>query len=237
MSSTQSELEARLAALERKHYTPPIKKREIPHIRLEDRRGQDPPPPPPDPRHSMTTPDHRGAELAAKRKAENSEKMQAMIHDGPRNRQMATDISELAKAGGIIVIAAADDHSNLIHKALPGLRRASVDVLTAGDQSDEIVERFQAGKTRILIADGRLIGDWVTDCNGLVAVYLASPTQAVQVTAKIARLLLPRPDRHVCLLGPVDVNLEGVLDGVRRLHRDQFNLRDMEHLRHVTRHP
>ena len=146
--------------------------------------------------------------------------------DPGRNELICRDIAIEASNGGGICLVLTDrkSHCEAIDELL---RRYGVfpDVLTGNTgntQRRAIVERLRAGKTRVLIATGQLIGEGF-DCRELSTLFMATPISFPgRVLQYLGRVLRPAPGKEsATVYDYVDKNV-GVLCASARARRQVY---------------
>ncbi len=126
---------------------------------------------------------------------EYSRALQELTENHQRTALIAADIAQEAKTGGGILLCLTDrkSHAESLFCALQRHQQNS-EILT-GDLSAgkraEIVERLNAGKIKVLIATGQLIGEGF-DCKGLSTLFFTTPiSYHGRVIQYLGRVLRP----------------------------------------------
>ena len=103
-----------------------------------------------------------------------------LTQDPERNLQICTDVSFAARQTGngiCLILTDRKQHCDELRKILLKKFRIDSDLLT-GDLSksdrESVVRNLNAGKTKVLIATGQLIGEGF-DCKALTTLFLATP--------------------------------------------------------------
>ena len=146
---------------------------------------------------------------------EYSRMLSDLTADHGRNALIAADVAREATNGGGICLVLSDrkEHCGALSDILRG-RGIPSDVLTGGVCDTErkaIVERLQAGETKVLIATGQLIGEGF-DCRELQTLFLATPIKFEgRLIQYLGRILRPAPGKdRATVYDYVDTNV-GVL--------------------------
>ena len=110
--------------------------------------------------------------------AEYSQMLSELTLDSSRNRLIVGDIIKEASNGGGVCLVLSDrkEHCHALQDML-SKQGMNADVLTGSVCNGErktIVERLHAGKVKVLIATGQLIGEGF-DCKGLSTLHMACP--------------------------------------------------------------
>ena len=118
---------------------------------------------------------------------------------GPRNRQIAADVTHyLHEADGpVLVLSDRKSHCEILQTMLADLGTPAE--LLTGDLSNrkrtETVERIRAGKVKAIVATGSLVGEGF-DLPALSAMFLTTPIKyAGRVTQYVGRVLRPAPGK------------------------------------------
>ena len=160
---------------------------------------------------------------------EYSRMLSELTHDPERNRLIASDLANEASTGGGVCLALSDRkaHCEALRGILENDFGQACEVLT-GDlpaaERHDLVERLNAGKVKVLIATGQLIGEGF-DCRGLSTLFLCTPIRfSGRVLQYLGRVLRPAPgkdrakvfdyvDRHVGPLVAAAAARRGVYGG------------------------
>jgi superfamily II DNA or RNA helicase len=150
-----------------------------------------------------------------------------LTEDESRNRLIVRDIVKEASNGGGVCLALSDrkTHCETI-KAMLHDSGIGADVLTGEVSNGErkaIVERLSAGKIRVLIATGQLIGEGF-DAKSLQTLFLATPIKFDgRLTQYLGRVLRPAPGKdHATIYDYVDGNV-GVLAASARARQKVYS--------------
>ena len=146
---------------------------------------------------------------------EYSKMLSELTEDPERNHLIASDVASEANNGGGICLELSDRKAHC--EALQALlHKFNLDSeLLTGDvparQRQDIVERLNQGKVKVLIATGQLIGEGF-DCKGLQTLFMATPIKFNgRVLQYLGRVLRPAPGkRKAKVYDYVDINV-GVL--------------------------
>ena len=118
-----------------------------------------------------------------------------LTQDPTRNMQIVQDVArEVSNGGGICVVLS--DRKNQCSSIQDGLARKGIksDLLTGDVPDDErkvIVNNLNAGRIKVLIATGQLLGEGF-DCRGLQTLFLATPIRFDgRVLQYLGRVLRP----------------------------------------------
>lgn len=152
---------------------------------------------------------------------EYSKMLSELTQDEQRNLLIASDIAREALNGGGISLVLSDrkTHCEAIQELLQDSFGISSDLLT-GDvpakQRQDIVDRLNQGKVKVLIATGQLIGEGF-DCKGLSTLFMATPIKFNgRVLQYLGRVLRPAPGKSKArVYDYVDTNV-GVLKASAR---------------------
>lgn len=135
-----------------------------------------------------------------------------LCEDPQRNVMIADDIAREAGNGGGTCLVLSDRKSHLA--VMPHNKGISADVLTGNASSKErgaIVDRLNAGNSKVLIATGQLIGEGF-DATSLRTLFLTTPAKFDgRLIQYLGRVLRPAPGKDKAkVYDYVDVNV-GVL--------------------------
>lgn len=157
---------------------------------------------------------------------EYSRMLSELTEDESRNRLIVADIVKGASNGGGVCLALSDrkSHCDTI-KAMLHDAGIGADVLTGEVSNGErkaIVDRLSAGKVRVLIATGQLIGEGF-DAKSLQTLFLATPIKFDgRLTQYLGRVLRPAPGKdHATIYDYVDSQI-GVLAASARARQKVF---------------
>ena len=166
--------------------------------------------------------------------SEYSKMLTELTKDERRNQLIASDIAQEAlriaqdaPGGAGICLALSDrkSHCEILRHALECNYGRACEVLT-GDMTtgrrQDLVERLNAGKIRVLIATGQLIGEGF-DCRALASLFLCTPISFDgRVLQYLGRVLRPAPGKEKArVFDYVDVNV-GVLMTAAKKRRQVY---------------
>ncbi len=146
---------------------------------------------------------------------EYSKMLSELTQDDERNQLIAGDVAQEAQNGGGICLILSDrkNHCERLHAILSrgGVSSAVLTGDVSNSQRKDIVSRLTAGKIKILIATGQLIGEGF-DCPEMQTLFLTTPIKfSGRVLQYLGRVLRPAPGKEKAkLFDYVDVNV-GVL--------------------------
>ena len=136
--------------------------------------------------------------------------------DDERNHLIAGDVARESQNGGGICLVLSDrrGHCERLKSVLLDKFKVPAEVLTgdvSNSQRKDIVSRLNAGKIKILIATGQLIGEGF-DCPEMQTLFLATPIKfSGRVLQYLGRILRPAPGKeNARVFDYVDANV-GVL--------------------------
>jgi len=152
---------------------------------------------------------------------EYSEMLSELTQDIERNRLIASDVaSETNNGGGIsLVLSDRKAHCEALQGLLQNRFNISSELLT-GDiptkQRQDIVNRLNQGKVKVLIATGQLIGEGF-DCKGLSTLFMATPVRFNgRVLQYVGRVMRPSPGKKKAkVYDYIDSNI-GVLEAAAK---------------------
>ncbi len=164
---------------------------------------------------------------------EYSKMLSELTEDSERNELIASDVTREAQNGNGICLVLSDRkaHCEALQAALSDKFGVSSEVLT-GDRSSsqrkDIVSRLNAGKIKILIATGQLIGEGF-DLPALSTLFLSTPIRFSGRTIQyMGRILRPAPGKRQAKLYDY-IDPVGVLKAsakarrwIYRDHEDQY---------------
>lgn len=162
--------------------------------------------------------------------SEYSRMLSELTQDPKRNRLIAGDIAKEANNGGGICLCLSDRrmHCKALQRILQEDFETDAEVLTGetpAAQRQDLVERLNAGKVRVLIATGQLIGEGF-DCRGLQTLFLATPIRfSGRVIQYLGRVLRPAPGKDSAKLYEYLDNV-GVLVAAARARRRVYQQRN-----------
>jgi superfamily II DNA or RNA helicase len=152
-----------------------------------------------------------------------------LTEDRSRNRLIAGDILKEASNGGGVCLVLSDrkEHCRDLHDIL-SKQGMNADILTGATANKErkaIVERLNAGKVKVLIATGQLIGEGF-DCKGLSTLFMATPIKFDgRVIQYVGRVLRAAPGkRQAKIYDYIDNNI-GVLAASARARQKVYQNR------------
>ncbi len=130
---------------------------------------------------------------------EYSRMLSELTEDRPRNELIAQDVAREASNGGGISLVLTDrkSHADIIRDLLA--RQGVESRLLTGDVKNgerrQVVEDLNAGKVKVLVATGQLIGEGF-DCKALITLFLATPIRFDgRVLQYLGRVLRPAPGK------------------------------------------
>jgi len=148
---------------------------------------------------------------------EYSKMLSELTLDDDRNRLIAADIAaEAASQPGIcLVLTDRKKHCESLGALLRYGFSLPVDILT-GDlnagQRQQVMDRLQEGRIKVLIATGQLIGEGF-DCRELTTLFMATPVRfSGRIIQYLGRILRPAPGKkRARVFDYVDINVEPLL--------------------------
>jgi len=148
---------------------------------------------------------------------EYSKMLSELTLDDDRNRLIAADIAaEAASHPGIcLVLTDRKKHCESLGALLRYGFSLPVDILT-GDlnagQRQQVMDRLQEGRIKVLIATGQLIGEGF-DCRELTTLFMATPVRfSGRIIQYLGRILRPAPGKkRARVFDYVDINVEPLL--------------------------
>ena len=157
---------------------------------------------------------------------EYSQMLSELTLDSSRNRLIVGDIINEASNGGGVCLVLSDrkEHCHALQDML-SKQGMNADVLTGSVCNGErktIVERLHAGKIKVLIATGQLIGEGF-DCKGLSTLLLVCPVKfSGRLIQYLGRILRPAPGKEKAMVYDyVDMNV-GVLKASARARQQVY---------------
>jgi len=152
---------------------------------------------------------------------EYSAMLSELTQDAGRNRQICEDIAEEAESGAGTILALSDrkEHVQALHsilKAEHGIEAATLTGDMGKQARAQTVEALNAGRVRVLIATGQLIGEGF-DCRGLSTLFLATPIRfSGRVLQYLGRVLRPAPGKDKArVFDYVDVHVGPLIASAR----------------------
>ena len=148
---------------------------------------------------------------------EYSKMLSELTLDDERNRLIAADIAaEAASQPGIcLVLTDRKKHCDTLGALLRYGFSLPVDILTgdlnAGERQ-QVMDRLQEGRIKVLIATGQLIGEGF-DCRELTTLFMATPVRfSGRIIQYLGRILRPAPGKkRARVFDYVDINVEPLL--------------------------
>ncbi|MFZ1954769.1 MAG: DEAD/DEAH box helicase [Desulfobacterales bacterium] len=148
---------------------------------------------------------------------EYSKMLSELTLDDDRNRLIAADIAaEAASHPGIcLVLTDRKKHCDSLGALLRYGFSLPVDILTgdlnAGERQ-QVMDRLQEGRIKVLIATGQLIGEGF-DCRELTTLFMATPVRfSGRIIQYLGRILRPAPGKkRARVFDYVDINVEPLL--------------------------
>jgi len=132
--------------------------------------------------------------------AEYSKMLSELCGDTKRNRLIAEDVvQEARKSKGIcLVLSDRKSHCQTLQTMLADDFSIDSEVLTGSlptKKRQEVIDRLNAGKVKVMIATGQLIGEGF-DCPDLETIFLSTPIRfSGRVLQYIGRVLRPAPGK------------------------------------------
>jgi len=132
---------------------------------------------------------------------EYSSMLTEVTRDPERNQLIASDVAEEAKNGGGISLVLSDRKAHCeALRALLGRQRIVSELLTgdiANGERQQVIDRLNQDKIRVLIATGQLIGEGF-DCRQLSTLFLATPIRFDgRLIQYLGRVLRPAPGKDM----------------------------------------
>ncbi len=164
---------------------------------------------------------------------EYSKMLSELTEDPERNELIASDVAQEAQNGGGICLVLSDrkNHCQKLQAVLSERFKVPAEVLTgdvSNSQRKDIVARLNAGKVKILIATGQLVGEGF-DCPEMQTLFLTTPIKfSGRVLQYLGRILRPAPGKDEArVFDYIDVNI-GVLiasaKARKRIYKAQFSV-------------
>jgi len=146
--------------------------------------------------------------------SEYSRMLSELTADTERNLLIAADVARQSRTGAGICLVLSDRkaHCENLQALLRFRFKVSAELLT-GDlnpaERRQVIERLNAGRARVLIATGQLIGEGF-DCRNLATLFLATPIRfSGRVLQYLGRVLRPAPGKKTArVFDYVDVHVE-----------------------------
>lgn len=147
-----------------------------------------------------------------------------LTKDPGRNQLIASDMAREAKNGGGISLVLSDRKAHC--EALQGLlkRHGLASELLTGDisngQRQQVIDRLNRGRIKVLVATGLLIGEGF-DCPGLSTLFLTTPIKFDgRVLQYLGRILRPAPGKkRAKVFDYVDVNVSVLVTSAKSRQR------------------
>jgi superfamily II DNA or RNA helicase len=148
---------------------------------------------------------------------EYSKMLSELTLDDERNRLIAADIAaEAASHPGIcLVLTDRKKHCESLGALLRYGFSLPVDILTGdlnASERQQVMDRLQEGRIKVLIATGQLIGEGF-DCRELTTLFMATPVRfSGRIIQYLGRILRPAPGKkRARVFDYVDINVEPLL--------------------------
>jgi superfamily II DNA or RNA helicase len=148
---------------------------------------------------------------------EYSKMLSELTLDDERNRLIAADIAaEAASHPGIcLVLTDRKKHCESLGALLRYGFSLPVDILTGdlnASERQQVMDRLQEGRVKVLIATGQLIGEGF-DCRELTTLFMATPVRfSGRIIQYLGRILRPAPGKkRARVFDYVDINVEPLL--------------------------
>jgi superfamily II DNA or RNA helicase len=156
---------------------------------------------------------------------EYSQMLSELTADTERNLLIAEDVAREAResTGICLVLSDRKAHCENLQALLRYRFKVDSELLT-GDlplqQRQEVVERLNAGRVRVLIATGQLIGEGF-DCPNLSTLFLSTPVRfSGRVLQYLGRVLRPAPGKQRArVFDYVDVRVETLVKAAKARQR------------------
>jgi superfamily II DNA or RNA helicase len=156
---------------------------------------------------------------------EYSKMLSELTADTERNLLIAQDVAGEARESRGIALVLSDRRAHCENlQALLRYRFKTESELMIGDmplhERQAVVERLNAGLTRVVIATGQLIGEGF-DCRNLTTLFLATPIRfSGRVLQYLGRVLRPAPSKQKArVFDYVDVQVETLVKAARARQR------------------
>jgi len=149
-----------------------------------------------------------------------SQMLSELTVDPARNALIASDVARAAGNGGGTCLCLSDRkaHCEAISELLSGygVEAAVLTGDTPKKEREDIVDRLNAGRIKVLVATGALVGEGF-DCKGLQTLFLATPIKFDgRVLQYLGRVLRPAPGKDTAtVFDYLDANV-GVLRAAAR---------------------
>ena len=148
---------------------------------------------------------------------EYSKMLSELTLDDDRNRLIAADIAAEAgsQPGICLVLTDRKKHCESLGALLRYGFSLPVDILTGdlnASERQQVMDRLQEGRIKVLIATGQLIGEGF-DCRELTTLFMATPVRfSGRIIQYLGRILRPAPGKkRARVFDYVDVNVEPLL--------------------------
>jgi superfamily II DNA or RNA helicase len=156
---------------------------------------------------------------------EYSKMLSELTADSARNLLIAGDVAQETREGAGICLVLSDRKAHCENlQALLRFRFKVESELLTGDLPTEerqaVVGRLNAGRVRVVIATGQLIGEGF-DCPGLSTLFMATPVRfSGRVLQYLGRVLRPAPGKEKArVFDYVDVHVETLVKAARARQR------------------
>lgn len=158
---------------------------------------------------------------------EYSTMLSELTEDGPRNNLIVDDVSKEANNGSRICLVLSDrkSHCETIHSLLSkkGIESSVLTGDISNGERETTVEALTAGRIKILIATGQLIGEGF-DCKELSTLFLTTPIKFDgRLIQYLGRVLRPAPGKkNARVFDYVDVMVEVLKAAAKSRERVYF---------------
>jgi superfamily II DNA or RNA helicase len=152
---------------------------------------------------------------------EYSKMLAELTANDERNRMIAADVARVAANGQGVCLVLSDrkKHCETLQSLLRFKYKLAAELLT-GDLSSaqraEVIDRLNAGRIKVLVATGQLIGEGF-DCRDLTTLFMATPVRfSGRVIQYLGRILRPAPGKEQALVYDyVDIHVEPLVKAAR----------------------
>ena len=152
---------------------------------------------------------------------EYSKMLAELTANDERNRMIAADVARVAANGQGVCLVLSDrkKHCETLQSLLRFKYKLAAELLT-GDLSSaqraEVIDRLNAGRIKVLVATGQLIGEGF-DCRDLTTLFMATPVRfSGRVIQYLGRILRPAPGKKQALVYDyVDIHVEPLVKAAR----------------------